>query len=357
MAARALKDLDAAVPPLTRAFTMQIRTAHQNAGSPSFTVLDSRNIRAGRGTLAKATLSRILTPDPAAKDQSLPAWSYYEGLLYALDVDPAPFQAQWQAAQEEWQARARGESVAAAAVSAGAAAAADTVAANDTIVAADTIPVAANASADSIATALPAVRQPISAGTTVLASVMELEPRPESGLAPQTVALPIPAKRRRSVLLPASIVGSLAVALAIGAFAFIGGSHSQPKPDAALPDTAPNTAQETAILVTTAPPKTVSGKIVRTWNQDANNGHGGSIGVLVFPTPFSLNGSTGPRHDGDIVEVVCHTDHGRMTHERLDTGHPNSTGWFQIYYVDRLWWVADHYISFARGVQVPECAG
>jgi hypothetical protein len=81
MAARALKDLDDAVPPLTRALTLEIRAAHQSAGSPSFTHLDSRNVQAGRGTLAKSTLSRILTPDPAAKDQSLPAWSYYEGLL------------------------------------------------------------------------------------------------------------------------------------------------------------------------------------------------------------------------------------------------------------------------------------
>lgn len=326
MAARALKDLDEAVPPLTRAFTLEIRAVHQGAGSPSFTLLDSRNIRAGRGTLAKATLSRILTPDPAAKDQSLPAWSYYEGLLCALDVDPAPFQARWQAAQEEWQARARGESAATA--------------------------------------ALPAVRQPASAGTAVLASVMELEPRAETSLASQAVvpvAMPLPVSvpvRRRPLPLQASIAGAAVVVLAVGAFAFIGGTHShsqsqsQPQSKAAAPISHP----ETAVLVTSAPPKTVSGKIVRTWNQDANNGHGGSIGVLVFPTPFSLNGSTGPRHDGDLVEVVCHTDHGRMTHERLDAGHVNSTGWFQIYYVDRLWWVADHYISFARGVQVLDCA-
>ena len=323
MAARALKDLDDAVPPLTRAFTLEIRTVHQSAGSPSFTLLDSRNIRAGRGTLAKATLSRILTPDPAAKDQSLPAWSYYEGLLCALDVDPAPFQARWRAAQEEWQARARGESAAA-------------------------LPAAA----------LPAVRQPVEAGTAVLASVMELEPRAETSLAPQTVvpvALPLPVlapvKRRRSIPVLAVIVGSAAVVLAVGAFAFIGGSHPQSQAKAVAPISHP----ESAVLVTAAPPKTVSGKIVRTWNQDANNGHGGSIGVLVFPTPLSLNGSTGPRHDGDLVEVVCHTEHGRMTHERLDTGHVNSTGWFQVYYLDRLWWVADHYISFARGVQVPDC--
>jgi hypothetical protein len=311
MAARALKDLDDAVPPVTRAFTVEIRTVHQSAGSPSFALLDSRNIRAGRGTLAKATLSRILTPDPAAKDQSLPAWSYYEGLLCALDVDPAPFQARWQAAQEEWQARARGESA-----------------------------------------ALPALRQPVSAGTAVLASVMELEPRAETSLTPQHMTLPVPMKRRRSLPVLASIVGSGTLVLAVCAFAFIGGSHSQSQANAA----GPNSHPETAMLVTTAPPKTVSGKIVRTWNQDANNGHGGSIGVLVFPTPFSLNGSAGPRHDGDLLEVVCHTDHGRMTHERLDTGHVNSTGWFQIYYLDRLWWVADHYISFARGVQVPGCA-
>ena len=310
MAARALKDLDDAVPPLTRALTREIRALHQNAGSPSFTLLDSRNIRAGRGTLAKATLSRILTPDPAAKDQSLPAWSYYEGLLCALDVDPAPFQPQWQAAQEEWQARAR-----------------------------------------DVATSLPAIRQPASAGTAAPASVMELGHRAESGLAPQPVTLAVPVKRRRPLPMLAWIVGAGAVVLAACAFAFIGGSRSPSQAHTV----APNTHPETAVLVTTAPPKTVSGQIVRTWNQDADNGHGASIGVLVFPTPFSLNGSNGPRHDGDLIEVVCHTEHGRMTHERLDTGHVNSTGWFQVYYVDRLWWVADHYISFARGVQVPEC--
>ena len=323
MAARALKDLDDAVQPVTRAFTLEIRAVHQSAGSPSFTLLDSRNVRAGRGTLAKATLSRILTPDPAAKDQSLPAWSYYEGLLRVLDVDPAPFQARWQAAQEEWQARARGESAA----------------------------------------LLPAVRQPVEAGTAVLASVMELEPRAEASLASQAVVpvvpvalplpVPVPVKRRRSLPVLASIAGSAAVVLAVCAFAFIGGSDSPSQPPAKA--MAPISHPETAVLVTAAPPKTVSGKIVRTWNQDANNGHGGSIGVLVFPTPLSLTGSTGPRHDGDLVEVVCHTEHGRMTHERLDTGHENSTGWFEIYYVDRLWWVADHYISFGRGVQVPDC--
>ena len=47
--------------------------ACSDAGSPSFTLLDTRNVLAGRGTLAKSTLSRILTPDPTAKDQSLPA--------------------------------------------------------------------------------------------------------------------------------------------------------------------------------------------------------------------------------------------------------------------------------------------
>ncbi|WP_194892036.1 hypothetical protein [Catenulispora pinisilvae] len=324
MAARALKDLDAAVPPLTRSLTLEIRTVHQSAGSPSFTHLDSRNVRAGRGTLAKATLSRILTPDPAAKDQSLPGWSYYEGLLCALDVDPAPFQPRWQAAQEEWQARARGES-----------------------------------------STLPAVREQVSAVPAVLPSAAELEPRTESGLVTQhqpavevrPMPVPAPRHRRRSLLVLASIVGTAAVVIPVGAFAFVGRSHSQPpRQQTQAQAMKPMQSPVTAVLVTNAPPKTLAGKIVRTWNQDANNGHGGSIGVLVFPTPFALNGSEGPRHDGDVVEVVCHTTQGRLTHERLDAGHENSTGWFQIYYQDRLWWVADHYISLPHGVQAPDCA-
>ncbi|MEY9903855.1 hypothetical protein ABIA35_000061 [Catenulispora sp. MAP12-49] len=336
MAARALKDLDDAVPPLTRALTLMIRAAHQSAGSPSFTLLDSRNARAGRGTLAKATLSRILTPDPAAKDQSLPAWSYYEGLLAAVDVDPAPIHPQWQAAQEEWQARARGESP----ESSG--------------------PEEHSGSQES--PELPAVLQPVSMGPALVGSVVELEPRMEPGYAAQPSPRTVATRRRRSLLVLASIVGSAAVVVAVSAFALIGGSQSQspspsqsrPQPQAA-PASAPKAAhQPTAVLVTASPPITVLGKIVRTWNQDANNGRGGSIGVLVFPTPFALNGSNGPRHDGDVVEVVCHTAHGRMIHERLDAKHENSTGWFQIYYEDRLWWVPDHYISVPAGV--PSCS-
>ena len=310
MAARALKDLDDAVPPLTRALTLEIRTAHREAGSPSFTLLDTRNVLAGRGTLAKSTLSRILTPDPAAKDQSLPAWSYYEGLLCALGADPARFQERWQAAQEEWQARARGETA-----------------------------------------SLPAVLQPVSVGTARPTSVMELEPKAGSTVTAQPVTRLVTVGQKHSLTVLAAIVGAAAVVVAVGAFAFIGGSGSQTQ--AGTP--ASNPHQTTAVLVTTEPPTTVTGKIVRTWNQDANNGRGGSIGVLVFPTPYALNGSNGPRHDGDFVEVVCHTTHGRLTHERLDTGRENSTGWYQIYYEDRLWWVADHYISVGAGVQVPDC--
>lgn len=313
MAARALKDLDDAVPPVTRALTVDIRTAHRDAGSPSFTHLDIRNVRAGRGTLAKSTLSRILTPDPAAKDQSLPAWSYYEGLLSALDVDPAPFQERWQAAQEEWQARTRGEPAEA-----------------------------------------PAVLQPVSVGTSAMAPVMELEPRVEPTWVLQPVVRTVAMPRRYSLPMLAALVGTgvaVAVAVTVGVLAFLGRSPSQRQAD----PTGSSVHPATAVLVTDAPPKTVPGRIVRTWNQDADNGHGGSIGVLVFPTPYALNGSTGPRHDGDVVEVVCHTGHGRLTHERLDTGRENSTGWFQIYYQDRLWWVADHYIGFADGVQVPDC--
>lgn len=314
MAARALKDLDDAVPPLTRALTMEIRAVHRDAGSPSFTLLDTRNVLAGRGTLAKSTLSRILTPDPAAKDQSLPAWSYYEGLLYALGVDPALFQPRWQAAQEEWQARARGETA-----------------------------------------ELPVVLQAVSVGGGLPGSVMELEPKVEPAMAPPPVTRLVTVGQKHSLTVFAAIVGSAAVVLAVGAFAFIGGSRSQPQPQP-TPTASPAKAhQPTAVLVTAKPPKTLTGKIVRTWNQDANNGRGGSIGVLVFPTPYALNGSNGPHHDGDIVEVVCHTPHGRLIHERLDTNRVNSTGWFEIYYEDRLWWVPDHYITVEAGAQVPNC--
>lgn len=323
MAARALKDLDDAVPPLTRALTMEIRAVHRDAGSPSFTLLDTRNVLGGRGTLAKSTLSRILTPDPAAKDQSLPAWSYYEGLLYALGVDPALFHPRWQAAQEEWQARARGET------------------------------------AD-----LPAVLQPVSIGGGLPGTVMELdlepkpepmpEPKLESPMAPHPVTRLVTVGQKHSLTVFAAIVGSAAVVTAVGAFAFIGGSRSQPQAQPSPTVSAKKAHQPTAVLVTAKPPKTLTGKIVRTWNQDADNGRGGSIGVLVFPTPYALNGSTGPHHDGDIVEVVCHTPHGRLIHERLDADHVNSTGWFEIYYEDRLWWVPDHYISVG-GTQVPNC--
>jgi|GEM_PF-4187071 len=312
MAARALKDLDDAVPPLTRALTMEIRAVHRDAGAPSFTLLDTRNVLAGRGTLAKSTLSRILTPDPAAKDQSLPAWSYYEGLLYALGVDPALFQPRWQAAQEEWQARARGETA-----------------------------------------ELPVVLQAVSVGGGLPGSVLEREPKVEPAMAPHPVTRLVTVGQKHSLTVFAAIVGSAAVVLAVGAFAFIGGSRSQPQPP---PTASPAKAhQPTAVLVTAKPPKTLNGKIIRTWNQDANNGRGGSIGVLVFPTPYALNGSNGPHHDGDIVEVVCHTPHGRLIHERLDTNRVNSTGWFEIYYEDRLWWVPDHYISVEGGAQVPNC--
>jgi hypothetical protein len=219
MAARALKHLDNAVPPLTRALTLEIRTAHQSAGSPSFTHLDSRNVRAGRGTLAKSTLSRILTPDPSAKDQSLPAWSYYEGLLRALDVDPAPYEPRWQAAQEEWQARTRGES-----------------------------------------SDLPAVRQPVATAPALYAPVMELEPRVESSLATHPSVRPARVERRHSLPVLASIAASGAVVVAVGAFALVGGSRSQPPAD----DAGPDNHSPTAVLVTDAPPKTVTGKIVRT---------------------------------------------------------------------------------------------
>lgn len=320
MAARALKDLDTAVPPLTRALTLEIRAAHREAGSPSFSLLDTRNVMAGRGTLVKSTLSRILTPDPAAKDQSLPAWPYYEGLLCALGVDPAPFQARWQAAQEEWQGRSRAK-----------------------------------------AGGLPVVLQAVSVGAGLSsASAMELEPRAEAGVPSRPVTRLVTVGRKHSLTVLAALACSsvvavaVAVAVAVCAFAFTGGSR--PPTRTAVPAPVTKTHQSAkAVLVTAEPPQTVTGKIVRTWNQDANNGRGGSIGILLFPTPYALNASNGPHHDGDLVEVVCHTPHGRLIHERLDTGHVNSTGWFEIYYEDRLWWVPDHYISFARGVTVPDC--
>ena len=288
---------------------------HRDAGSPSFTLLDTRNVLGGRGTLAKSTLSRILTPDPAAKDQSLPAWSYYEGLLYALGVDPALFQPRWQAAQEEWQARARGET------------------------------------AD-----LPVVLQTVSVGGGGLpGSVMELEPKVEATIAPHPVTRLVTVGQKHSLTVFAAIAGSAAVVVAVVAFAFLGGSRSQPQAQPSPTASPAKAHQPTAVLVTAKPPKTLTGKIVRTWNQDANNGRGGTIGVQVYPTPYALNGSTGPHHDGDIVEVVCHTPHGRLIHERLDTGRVNSTGWFEIYYENRLWWVPDHYITVEGGDQAPNC--
>ena len=182
------------------------------------------------------------------------------------------------------------------------------------------------------------------------------ESRAEADIPSRPVTRLVTVGQKHSLTVLAAVVGSAAVTVAVCAFAFIGGSRSQVPTPAAAPAPVSKTHQlATAVLVTAEPPKTVTGKIVRTWNQDANNGRGGSIGILLFPTPYALNASNGPHHDGDLVEVVCHTTHGRLIHERLDTDHVNSTGWFQIYYEDRLWWVPDHYISFARGVSVPKC--
>jgi uncharacterized protein DUF2690 len=101
-----MRKLSDDVPPLTAGLTRDIRAAYERAGSPSYTTLGQRNRRAGRGVLSKATISRIMTPDPHAKDQkSLPNWAYYEDLLQVLDQDPESFHARWETAQREWRAR------------------------------------------------------------------------------------------------------------------------------------------------------------------------------------------------------------------------------------------------------------
>lgn len=101
-----LGKLSDAVPPLTAALTEAIRAAYADADSPSYTTLNTRNRRAGRGVLSKATISRILKPDPEAKDQkSLPGWTYYKDLLQVLGHDPATYEDPWKAAQREWQER------------------------------------------------------------------------------------------------------------------------------------------------------------------------------------------------------------------------------------------------------------
>ena len=99
-------DLSDAIPPRTADLTRAIRAAHEEAGRPSYRKLNDVNRRAGRAVLSPATISRILKPDPYAKDQkSLPAWDYYQDLLLVLGQPPDRFADQWRAAQDEWQAR------------------------------------------------------------------------------------------------------------------------------------------------------------------------------------------------------------------------------------------------------------
>jgi hypothetical protein len=99
-------ELSDAIPPRTAELTQAIRAAHEEAGRPSYRKLNDVNRRAGRAVLSPATISRILKPDPYAKDQkSLPAWDYYEDLLLVLGQSPERFADRWQAAQDEWQAR------------------------------------------------------------------------------------------------------------------------------------------------------------------------------------------------------------------------------------------------------------
>jgi hypothetical protein len=99
-------DLSDAIPPRTADLTRAIRAVHEEAGRPSYRKLNDVNRRAGRAVLSPATISRILKPDPYAKDQkSLPGWDYYADLLLVLGQSPERFHGQWQAAQDEWQAR------------------------------------------------------------------------------------------------------------------------------------------------------------------------------------------------------------------------------------------------------------
>jgi len=102
-----LAALNEVVPPATRALTTVIRHAHGRAGSPSFRALSDRNTRAGRGVLAKATLSRIFSPNPRSAE-GLPEWTYYAELLQVLGADPAEHHAGWESARTEWATRAPG---------------------------------------------------------------------------------------------------------------------------------------------------------------------------------------------------------------------------------------------------------
>lgn len=84
---------------------MVIRDAHSRAGSPSFRALSDRNTRTGGGVLAKATLSRIFSPNPRSAE-GLPEWTYYAELLRVLGADPAEHHGAWESARTEWATRA-----------------------------------------------------------------------------------------------------------------------------------------------------------------------------------------------------------------------------------------------------------
>jgi hypothetical protein len=290
-AARRFRELDTAVPPLTRDLTAELRAAHQRAGCPSFIEVDERNVRAGRGRLTKATLSRIFTPDPHGRDQSLPAWAYYEELLRVLDEDPERYRERQEAAQREWQARNRDQS------------------------------------------AEPEKSEP------------DLQkPAPVRRFAPL----------RRPIVIGAAVaVVVLAVAAIVLVPRLLPRNQAAAKPPAhAMFAVAGSTPTPTAPLVTGTPPPAVEGTIVRTFNKAAGKSIG--VRVYPLPDT-NRGGQGGPTQDGAVLQVVCHLTGGRSVHEALDTQNPLSSGWDRVFYANRLWYVSDHYVTFQPGVQPPAC--
>ncbi|HWC82982.1 MAG TPA: hypothetical protein VG756_23760 [Pseudonocardiaceae bacterium] len=267
-----LKDLDEAVPPLTRALTGELRNAHASTDGMPYPELINRIQESGKGVLGKSALSRIFSPNPnPGKQRSLEAWRSYAAVLSALGEDPDEYRDRWQAAQEEWAAQIGGH-------------------APDEI-------------------------------------------RPQS------------AKRTR---LPYWIGSAALVAAAVALLVWQPWSAAR-TPVASSPQSRP---EPVAVLVTGTPPVTIQGVIVRTYHAGE-----GSIGVRVFPTPYSnAGGQNGPRPDGAEVDVVCHVAGGRMVHEDLEPpGKQNSAGWDQVYYENHLYYVSDHYLAFPGGVQPKAC--
>lgn len=87
-----------ALPPHTQSLTDDMQAALEAAGGLSYKQLEIR----AAGSLSKATLSRILSSNPKARENSLPDWSYYERFLTALGNDPEPYRTSWENAQQEW---------------------------------------------------------------------------------------------------------------------------------------------------------------------------------------------------------------------------------------------------------------